>query len=77
MKKPFFKLQIDKNGELVNPLSREQKDKKDAPSASGKGEQTAFSLGELVIREGEVDFQDDRRPAPMKQGADKKSEPQT
>lgn len=65
LEKPFFKLQIDKNGELVNPLSREQKDKKDAPSASGKGEQTAFSLGELVIREGEVDFQDDRRPAPM------------
>ena len=65
LEKPFFKLQIDKNGELVNPLSREQKDGKDATSASGKGEQTAFSLGELVIREGEVDFRDDRRPAPM------------
>lgn len=64
LEKPFIKLQIDKNGEFVNPIPQDRNDKKD-DKASGKDEPIAVSLGELVIRDGEVQFQDDRRPVPM------------
>lgn len=65
--KPFIQIRIDRNGEFVSPIpvSEDQGTKKENKAASGKDETVAFSIGEIIIRDGDIRFQDDRRPEPM------------
>ena len=58
LEKPFIKLQIDRNGNYVNPLAAaEGGEKKEEKPADVKG----FSIGSISIRDGELTLQDERK----------------
>ena len=62
LEKPYLQLQIDQNGEYINPFAAPETAKKDAGKPA---EPLRFSIGSVTIRDGEISVLDRRKVPDM------------